>query len=116
MKKSELEETLLLHIRAEGLPKPKLEHRFHPTRRWRFDFCWLDHMLAAEVEGGTFANGRHNRGVGFENDARKYGEAMKLGWTVYRCTGAMVKDGTAIETIRALLKIINESQGDKETI
>lgn len=34
------EETLLLQLRALKLPAPEREYRFHPGRRWRFDFAW----------------------------------------------------------------------------
>jgi len=57
------------------------------------------------VEGGTFNNGRHNRPVGFEEDCIKYGKAMELGYSVYRCTGNMVKNGQALKTIEILLDI-----------
>jgi hypothetical protein len=61
--------------------------------------------LAVEVEGGTWAKGRHTRGKGFELDCEKYGEAMVLGWNVYRCTGTMIKNGAAIKTIEKLLEM-----------
>ena len=105
---SELENLLLLQIKAVGLPKPVIEHKFHPIRRWRFDIAWPEYMLAVEVEGATWANGRHNRGSGFEADCLKYDEAMRLGWNVYRATGDMVKNGRAVETIEILLGMKNE--------
>ncbi len=73
-------------------------------RDWRFDFAAPDLMLAIEIEGGGWVNGRHNRGLGFNNDCIKYSEAMKLGWCVYRCTGDMIKHGYAIETILILIE------------
>ena len=106
-KKSELEETLAWQIRALKLPEPMREHRFHPQRRWRFDFCWPDIMLACEVEGGTHSGGRHTRGLGFEQDCEKYGEAMLLGWSVYRCTGGLVKSGKAVKMLGKLIQGAN---------
>ena len=105
---SRLEFQLQLQIRAMGLPEPEQDYQFHPSRRFRFDFAWVDKKLAVEVEEGTHSNGRHTRGVEFENDCIKYGEAMKLGWNVYRCTGAMIQNGTAIETVQILLGISDE--------
>ena len=105
---SELENLLLFQIKAVGLPKPLIEHKFHPTRRWRFDIAWPEYMLAVEVEGATWANGRHNRGSGFEADCLKYDNAMRLGWDIYRCTGDMIKSGRAVETIEILLGMKNE--------
>jgi hypothetical protein len=100
---SELENTLLFQIKAIGLPKPVIEYKFHPTRKWRFDIAWPELMLAVEVEGGTWGKkSRHTTGSGFEGDCLKYAESMKLGYDVYRCTGDMVKSGYAIQTIEIL--------------
>lgn len=79
------------------------EQRFVESRRWRFDFTFPNHMLAVEVEGGTFSSGRHSRGRGFEADCEKYNAATILGWRVLRFTTEMVKDGRAIATIEQAL-------------
>lgn len=60
------------------------EHRFHGTRRWRFDFAWVAQRLAVEVEGGAFSGGRHTRGLGFVADCHKYNAAVLAGWRVLR--------------------------------
>ena len=100
---SDLEETLLLHIRADSLPEPVREHRFHKTRKWRFDFAWPAAKLAVEVEGGTWCNGRHNRGSGFTEDCEKYNAAAVDGWVVLRFTKAMIDSGYALSVIRTCL-------------
>ena len=94
---------LVLQIRAVGLPRPVEEYRFC-KRRWRFDLCWPDRKLAFEIEGGTWVQGRHTRGKGFENDCIKYNEARLLGWQVFRVTTAMVEDGRALAYIERALK------------
>ena len=71
---------------------------------WRSDFAIPDAMLLIEIEGGAWAGGRHTTGAGFEADLRKYHAAMRLGWTVYRCSPAMVKSGAAAELITHLLE------------
>lgn len=90
---SKLEETFAFQIRALGLPAPEREFRFHPKRRWLFDFSWPELMLAVEVEGGTGINGRHVRPAGFREDCIKYASATLLGWRVIRGDSRMVTNG-----------------------
>lgn len=97
---SDLERAFLFHLRAARLPAPVREHRFHPSRRWRFDCAWPELKLAVELEGGTWIHGRHNRGRGFEADCEKYNAAALAGWRVLRFTAAMVESGAALEQVR----------------
>ena len=94
--KSHLETLFAQQIALMG-HHPRREYRFHPTRKWRFDFAEPDAKIAAEIEGGTWSNGRHVRGSGFERDCEKYNQAALLGWRVFRFTGRMVEDGLAAE-------------------
>jgi len=97
---SDAEDALATIIRWQAMvPEPVREYRFHPKRKWRFDFAWPARLVAVEVEGGTFSGGRHSRGRGFEADAEKYAEAAILGWRVLRVTTAMVNDGRALDLI-----------------
>lgn len=97
---SELEATLALHIRAHKLAEPEREYRFAKPRRWRFDFAWPQEKIAAECEGGTWINGGHSRGKGFEKDAFKYNVAALMGWQVFRFTTDMVKSGEAVAMLQ----------------
>ena len=96
MSKSDLELEFLSQVRLAGLPEPEREYRFHPTRRWKFDFCWPSKMVAVELEGGTWTGGRHTRPIGFEQDCEKYNEAAIMGWKVLRFTANMVRSGEAL--------------------
>lgn len=100
---SDLEEHLAGQIRMRGLPTPEREYRFHPVRRWRFDFAWPNLMVAVEVEGGIYAHGRHTRGAGFAADCVKYNEALMAGWQVLRVTSEEIKSGKVIEYLDKLL-------------
>ena len=62
-------------LAANRLPEPTPEHRFDTARRWRFDFAFIAHKVALEVEGGIFTRGRHTRGKGFLNDMEEYNAA-----------------------------------------
>lgn len=70
------------------LPQPIAEYKFHPDRKWRFDFAWIEKKIALEVEGGIwqrkYGAGGHNRGSGMIRDMEKYNSATKLGWQIYR--------------------------------
>ena len=92
-----------------GLPPPEVEYKFHPTRKWRFDFAWqrkgfsyqYAYKVALEVEGGTWMKGGgHGRGSGYLRDMEKYNEAARLGWKVYRFTPEQLnKDEIMIRNI-----------------
>lgn len=86
-----------------GLPAPEKEYRFHPERQWRFDYAWPDYRVAFEREGGTWAGGRHTRGIGYQNDCVKYTVAAILGWIVVRATSDMLRDGSALKLLEKAL-------------
>lgn len=96
--------TLDRQVQLAGLPAPVTEYKFHPSRKWRFDFCWPDKSIAVEVDGAIFANGRHTRGTGVERDNEKFAEAMLLGWKVLRVSTNQVKDGRALGWVERLLR------------
>ena len=100
---SHLEDTLDLLIQDDGLPVPDAEHRFHKTRRWRFDRAWPAYKVACEVEGGIWSRGRHVRGRGFQQDCTKYNEAALLGWIVLRVTAHHIETGKALVWLRRAL-------------
>lgn len=91
-------------VRSEGLPRPLLEHRFHPVRKWRFDYAWPEQKVALEVEGGVWTGGRHTRGAGFLKDMEKYNEASAMGWRIVRCQPSDLCKVATIDTIRRTLQ------------
>lgn len=102
--KSDGERALLFHLKVAGVPAPLAEFRFHPTRKWRFDFAWTDEKVALEVEGGIWVGGRHNSPVGFQKDMEKYNEAAIAGWCVLRATTKEVLDGSVVKTLQRALE------------
>lgn len=100
---SPLVASLLRQIASAGLPAPVQEHRFHATRKWRFDLAWPERMIAVEVDGGVWSGGRHTRGAGFVADCEKVNEATAMGWRVFRFPTPHVSDGSAIAILRRVL-------------
>lgn len=108
MKKiSKLEETFALHCNASNISVVR-EHRFHPSRRWKFDFAIPERMIAIECEGAVWSNGRHTRGSGFIADCEKYNEAARLGWFVFRFASQQIMNGEAIKFILSVIGEKNE--------
>ena len=85
-------------LKSQG-ERPELEFKFHPKRRWRFDLALPQHMVAIEIEGGVWTNGRHVRGKGFLSDIEKYNEAAVLGWRVLRFTPDMLDGLVPLATL-----------------
>ena len=66
--------------------RPQTEFKFHPGRKWRFDFAFLlgKNPIAVEAEGGMYVKSRHRTGTGYIHDCEKYYNAVMLGWRVLR--------------------------------
>jgi very-short-patch-repair endonuclease len=111
---SELEKKFIwywVHV-IKGTGDLTLEHKFHPSRKWRFDFAHIPTKVAVEIEGGIglrkaksgkLFTGRHAQSAGFNSDCEKYNEAALMGWTVFRLTSKMVTS-TDLEKIASFIK------------
>lgn len=86
-----------------NIRRPIPEYVFHPTRKWRFDYAFLEEKVALEIEGGIYIGGRHSRGAGMQGDFEKYNEASLLGWRIIKC---VPKDLCKTNTIQMLRKLI----------
>ena len=80
------------------------ELKFHPVRRWRFDYSIPEHRIAVEVEGGVWTQGRHTRPRGFLGDMEKYNTATALGWRVLRVTPSDLTAGATLDLIRRTIE------------
>lgn len=80
------------------------EHRFHPTRKWRFDYAIPAHKIAIEVEGGVWTGGRHTSPKGFLNDMEKYNTATIMGWRVLRTIPDELCSNATLNMIRETLR------------
>jgi len=92
-----------LVLKAKRLPRPVPEFRFHPVRKFRFDYAWPEFRLALEVEGGVWTGGKHGRGSGIVKDMEKSTIAAEEGWRIIRVTPSKLATiGTAESVERAL--------------
>ena len=80
------------------------EYKFHPVRKWRFDYACPQFKIAIDIEGAIFSGGRHTRGKGYQNDMEKYNNAVLLGWSLLRFTPDQMRKTETYETIRNLIK------------
>ena len=90
-------------LRSVGLPAPVREHRFHPVRRWRFDYAWPEQRVALEVDGGVWTGGRHTRGAGFIKDMEKLNAATVAGWRVVRVVPGKLCSSATVGMLESLL-------------
>jgi hypothetical protein len=109
--KTDAQILLEIHLKELGLDFEP-EFKFHPERKWRFDYIvrgkkW-ESICAIEIEGGIFQNGRngsggigrHTRGAGYVADMEKYNHAAALGHRVIRFTPEQILRGDAMEFIK----------------
>jgi very-short-patch-repair endonuclease len=76
------------------------EFRFHPIRKWRYDYAILEHKIALEVEGGVWTEGRHTRPRGFLGDIEKYNSGTIMGWMILRTTPDRLLTKGTIDMLR----------------
>lgn len=89
------------------------EVRFHPTRRWRWDFAFPSQMVAVEINGIGYG---HCSPKGMSRDAEKMRAGILLGWTVVPfcspCLGSKQKLQDAVEfVVKILVKKTEERDG-----
>lgn len=76
------------------------EFKFHPTRKWRFDFAIPDLKIAIEIDGGLFIYGRHNHAVSMIKDYEKFNSAAALGWVVLKFIPSQLDKVATLDLIR----------------
>ena len=74
-----------LYLKSKGIAY-EVEHKFHPTRKWRADIAIPSLMVLIEWEGIMATKSRHTSVTGFTNDCEKYNQAQLIGWKVLRYT------------------------------
>src|SRR5262245_245719 len=96
---------VLAYFAECGLPRPVPEFRFHPDRKWRFDFCWVQEKVGLECQGGLFIQGGHNRGSQIRKEHEKYNEAARLGFRILFCEPNTLCTQDMVDIIRSALNL-----------
>ena len=88
---------------------PVSQFKFHPERRWRFDFAFPDVMVCVDVDGGVFAAenketaGRHARGAGIVAAFEKRNAAAELGYCVLCYGPPQIRSGESALQIERIV-------------
>lgn len=88
-------------------PELMREYRFHPPRRYPFDYAHVASKVAIECEGGVMIRGWHQSIQRYLTDCEKYSLAALDGWCVVRLTIKSLEDDPAF-WIQAIIKAIEE--------
>lgn len=103
---SELEEQFF-HEWVRSYPQlpPSIQYRFHPKRKFRFDFAWPDNKLAVEING--FGEG-HFTILSITKDYDRHIEATLLDWKVVYLTTLHLQGARAIETYEQIATLLGQ--------
>lgn len=93
-----------LYCQSQLGREPVREHRFHTSRKWRFDYAFPDLKIAIECDGGVWTAGRHNRPKGYIKDMEKFNAAAALGWVVLKFTPQQLMTSATIDTLRSTIE------------
>lgn len=93
---------LALQAQLRKLPGWVREYKFHPRRKWLFDFANPAVRLAVEIDGGSATQG-HGQVSSRERDYLKQNEAIAHGWRVLRGSTRQAEDGRLLEYIKRCL-------------
>lgn len=84
---------------------PETEYRFHPVRKFKFDYAFINDKLAVECEGGIYTKQAHGSITGILRDMEKYNLAASMGWRVLRFTPKQLLTFETIELIKTALRV-----------
>jgi very-short-patch-repair endonuclease len=102
---SELERSFYSYWSAYyGIALPVLQHRFHPTRKFRFDFAWPRSKVAVEVQGMGVG---HCSLQGMTQDYDKHLEALLLNWKIVYLTSKHLSPRNIQEVCDKVAQLLN---------
>ena len=92
---SKLEQHFYLLLAAHNIKGFIFNFEFHPTRKWKIDFCNPQTKVAVEIEGLVYKpekKSRHTTNTGYKGDVEKYNEISKAGYYLLRyCDKAQMR-------------------------
>ena len=92
-----------------GLPEPTAEFRFHPKRKFRFDWAFIEQRIAVECSGGIYMKvSGHKSIAGILRDYEKMNEAQILGWKVLQIESNNLIKLPAIQLIKRAFENIKK--------
>lgn len=104
-----MDDRLRLYLEAHDFPEGVAEYRFHPTRKWRFDYAWPKLLVALEMQGVSYGSKRtptrHQRGEQMEKDYEKALTAMTMGWRVVFLTWSQLGRQQYIDDLKMVLDV-----------
>lgn len=99
---------------AENGMKVMREYRFHPTRRWRFDYAFPDYKVAVEFDG-LFGGKAHTSVRMVAKDSEKMNQAALLGWIVVRVNSQSLRDQSGYRDIEQAIALGHLANHNKDT-
>lgn len=105
-----LSDAFTMLCRKELGARCEKEWKFHPVRKWRFDYSIPKYKIAIEIDGGVWTYGRHNRSAGYLADMEKFNAAAALGWVVLKFTPQQQYTRKTLEIIRQTIKTIRDER------
>ena len=61
---------------------PQQQYKWHPERRFRADFAFVENRILVEIMGTRSVKSAHTTVAGYHSDCRRMAEAVILGWRV----------------------------------
>ena len=100
-------------------PLPIRQFKFHPDRKWRVDFCFVEDKLAIEIIGvsgrdqfGNRTAGKHQRVGGMIDDFEKYRAMAEAGYRLILVASAEVANEAIYDQLeRILLAVKSPARG-----